>query len=58
MLQEELRENERRNSNLINQLDHDNALMSQKIETLEAYLREKEDRLSKEQNMTASQIEA
>ena len=48
MLQEELRENERRNSNLINQLDHDNALMAQKIETLESYLREKEDRLSKE----------
>jgi hypothetical protein len=48
MLQEELRENERRNSNLISQLDHDNSLMAQKIETLEAYLKEKEDRLSKE----------
>jgi len=32
--------------------------MAQKIETLEAYLKEKEDRLSKEQNMTASQMEA
>lgn len=32
--------------------------MAQKIETLESYLKEKEDRLSKEQNMTANQIEA
>jgi len=29
-------------------MEHDNALMIQKIETLEAYLREKEERLSKE----------
>lgn len=39
-------------------MEHDNALMSQKIETLESYLREKEERLSKEQTMTASQMEA
>ena len=39
-------------------MEHDNALMIQKIETLEAYLREKEERLSKEQTMTASQMEA
>jgi hypothetical protein len=31
--------------------------MCQKIETLESYLKEKEERLSKEQSITASQIE-
>jgi hypothetical protein len=35
-------------------MEHENALMGQKIETLESYLREKEERLSKEQTMTAS----
>ncbi len=32
--------------------------MAQKIETLEAYLKEKEERLQKDQSMTASQMEA
>lgn len=54
MLQEELRENERRNQGYQNQLEHENALMLQKIETLEAYLKEKEERLSKEQSITSS----
>ncbi len=31
--------------------------MQQKIETLESYLKEKEERLSKEQSITASQME-
>ena len=31
--------------------------LKKKIETLEAYLKEKEERLSKEQTMTASQME-
>lgn len=39
-------------------MEHENALMTQKIDTLESYLREKEERLSKEQTMTASQMEA
>ena len=39
-------------------MEHENALMIQKIDTLESYLREKEERLSKEQTMTASQMEA
>jgi hypothetical protein len=54
MLQEELRENDRRSQNYHNQLEHENALMLQKIETLEAYLREKEERLSKEQSITST----
>ena len=48
MLQEELRENERRHQSYTNQIEHENALMQQKIETLESYLKEKEERLSKE----------
>lgn len=58
MLQEELRENERRASSYTNQLEHEHALMQQKIETLESYLREKEERLSKEQSITSSQMES
>ena len=58
MLQEELRENDRRYQTYQNQIEHENALMTQKIDTLESYLREKEERLSKEQTMTASQMEA
>jgi hypothetical protein len=57
MLQEELRENDRRYQAYQNQMEHENALMAQKIETLESYLKEKEERLSKEQTMTASQME-
>lgn len=58
MLQEELRENDRRYQTYQNQMEHENALMTQKIETLESYLKEKEERLSKEQSLTASQMEA
>lgn len=54
MLQEDARENDIRLSNQIAQYEHECALMNQKIQTLEAYLKEKEDRLSKEQTMTAS----
>lgn len=57
MLQEELRENDRRYQAYQNQMEHENALMAQKIETLESYLKEKEERLSKEQTLTASQME-
>jgi uncharacterized coiled-coil DUF342 family protein len=39
-------------------MEHENALMTQKIDTLESYLREKEERLSKEQTMTASQMDS
>jgi threonine synthase len=58
MIQEELRENERKYLVQINQLDHENVLFQQKIKTLEDHLKEKEERLSKEQSMTASQMEA
>jgi hypothetical protein len=58
MLQEELRENERRHQGYTNQIEHENALMCQKIETLEAYLKEKDERLTKEHSMTSSQMEA
>ena len=58
MLQEELRENERRAQAYQNQMEHENALLGQKVDTLESYLKEKEERLSKEQSLTASQMEA
>ena len=58
MLQEELRENERRYQTYQNQMEHENILYQQKVQTLEQLLKEKEERLSKEQTMTASQIES
>lgn len=39
-------------------MEHENALMAQKLDTLDSQLREKEDRLSKEQSMTASQMDS
>ena len=38
-------------------MEHECALLTQKVETLENYLKEKEERLSKEQSQSASQIE-
>lgn len=34
-------------------MEHENALLSQKVETLDSQLREKEERLSKEQTLTS-----
>ena len=58
MLQEELKENERRYQLYQQQAEHENALLAQRVETLEAYLREKEDRLSKEHSQTAAQLDS
>jgi len=58
LLQEELRENERRNLAYQQQSEHERAMISQRCEQLEAYAREKEDRLAKEQQMISTQIDA
>ena len=58
MVQMQLKESERKSEEQKVYLEHEISLLLQKIETLELYLAEKEERLAKEQSQTTSQIEA
>lgn len=58
LLQEELRESDRRYQAFQSQAEHEHALLMHKCETLDAYLRDKEDRLAKEQQHTSAQMDA
>lgn len=57
MLQEELRENEGRHQNYMNQMDHEYSLLEQKLQNLETQMKEKDAQLNKEQSSSAEQIE-
>lgn len=57
MLQEELHEKEREMQEIINQLDHENSMKTQQIESLEKYLTETKESLNKIQNMSSSALE-
>lgn len=57
MYQEEMHDKEQQLQDIINQLDHDNSLKQQQIESLEKYLLETKESLNKLQAMSSSHLE-
>lgn len=57
MYQEEMHDKEQQLQDIINQLDHDNSLKHQQIESLEKYLLETKESLNKLQAMSSSHLE-
>lgn len=57
MFQEEAADKERQANDVITQLDHENSMRQQQIETLEAYLAETKEALNKIQASSSAQLE-
>lgn len=57
MVQDEMRDKEQQMQDIINQLDHENSLKAQQIESLEKYLQETKESLNKIQSMQSSHLE-
>ncbi len=57
MVQDEMHDKEQHMQEVINQLDHENSLKQQQIESLEKYLQETKDSLNKIQSMSNSHFE-
>ena len=57
MAQDEMHDKEQQMQDLINQLDHENSLKQQQIESLEKYLFETKESLNKLQSLSSAQIE-
>jgi chromosome segregation ATPase len=52
-----MRDKEQQMQDIINQLDHENSLKAQQIESLEKYLQETKDSLNKIQSLQTSHME-
>ena len=57
MVQEDAAEKEKQMQDVITQLDHENGMRQQQIETLEMYLSETKDALNKIQASSSAQLE-
>jgi len=57
MVQEDAAEKEKQMQDVITQLDHENGMRQQQIETLELYLAETKDALNKIQATSSAQLE-